>query len=244
MLSTSPRQFAEHMRILHARRWRVVSLADAVQALEAGGADENLVTLTFDDGFQNFASEALPVLRHFNFPATLFAVTEYCGRSNDWPGQPASIRRQPLLGWSQIEQLAAHGITVASHTCTHRDLTTLGLIALDAELRDSQRILEEVLRQPIQWLAYPYGAQNAKVRRQAARYYRAACSTRLGLAGPRSNRNALERLDTYYLRSPAVFSQLFSDRLDTYLRARRALRELRRELAKRLHRGRAQQDEL
>jgi hypothetical protein len=49
----------------------------------------------------------------------------------------------------------------------------------------------------------------------------------LDFAGAESDLFALERLDTYYLRRPALFRRLFSVELNLYIRLRRTIRDLR-----------------
>jgi peptidoglycan/xylan/chitin deacetylase (PgdA/CDA1 family) len=234
VLSTTPRLFAEQMQAVHDAGWRVVDLTTALQALAAGPLSSDLIALTFDDGFRNFAQSGLPVLRHFGFPATVFLVTDYCGRSNDWPGQTESVQRLPLLQWRQVGELAAGGITIGSHTRTHPDLTTLQSSSIERELHDSRVVLEAALQQPVDLLAYPYGTHSHAVRHTAARHYRLACSTHLDFCGPESDPHALNRLDVFYLRNLDVFRNLFSGRVGTYLHARRYLRDVRHQLRVRL----------
>src|SRR5207247_634566 len=44
-----------------------------------------LVCLTFDDGFANFYTQALPVLRRYHAPATVFVVTSAIGQAQPMP---------------------------------------------------------------------------------------------------------------------------------------------------------------
>jgi peptidoglycan/xylan/chitin deacetylase (PgdA/CDA1 family) len=235
VLSTPPHLFAKQMQAVHDSGWRVVDLHTAHQALAAGPQTDNLLALTFDDGFHNFVESGLPVLRHHAFPATMFLVTDYLGKSNDWPGQTASLQVQPLLRWQQVAELASHGTTIGSHTLTHPDLTRLPPATVERELRSSRLALEAVLQHPVDLLAYPYGAHSPAVRRIASRHYRVACSTQLGFGTPLGDAHAVNRLDVYYLRNLELFRNLFSRRVRAYLQARRLLRDIRHALSLRLH---------
>jgi peptidoglycan/xylan/chitin deacetylase (PgdA/CDA1 family) len=241
VLSTEPWRFAEQMKILHDQPCQVVSLAEAQRALADGGPGQDLVALTFDDGFHNFAEHGLPVLRHYQFPATVFLVTDFCGKTNSWPSQPVGIEPRSLLGWRLVQEIAGSGITFGSHTRTHPDLTRLSPRSVERELRDSRLILEAALGQPVDSLAYPYGAHKAAVRRAAAGEYRLACSTGLGYCAAGSDPYGLERLDTYYLRNLHLFRELFSPRAQAYFRARRLMRDLRQEVTRRLRARKAAQ---
>ena len=65
--------------------------------------------------------------------------------------------------------LAVPGITVGSHTWSHRNLATLGVSDVVAEVRDSREWLHaEFGDKALDWLAYPYGLDSSEVHRALA----------------------------------------------------------------------------
>jgi peptidoglycan/xylan/chitin deacetylase (PgdA/CDA1 family) len=70
--------FVDQLRILRRSR-RVVPLADLVRELGAGADMRNTVVLTFDDGYENNALVAAPVLADFNMTAAFFLTTGFIG---------------------------------------------------------------------------------------------------------------------------------------------------------------------
>ncbi|MBC7396951.1 MAG: polysaccharide deacetylase family protein, partial [Bdellovibrionales bacterium] len=62
-----------------------------------------------------------------------------------------------LMTWEQIAQAASAGITIGSHTHSHRVLSTLNLSEQFEEFRLSKQILEKKLGRPILSVAYPVG---------------------------------------------------------------------------------------
>src|SRR5579859_7292887 len=91
-LKIPPGLFAQQMEWLHANA-RVSSLNQVVSALsQRKSLPERTVVVTFDDGFRDFYSSAAPVLRRLGLPATIFLPTNYCGRTNGWPGQPSWVQ--------------------------------------------------------------------------------------------------------------------------------------------------------
>src|SRR6266849_249117 len=68
-----------------------------VVPLGAVGQRPGSVALTFDDGFRNFSTTAARVLERYGFPATIFLVSGFCGRDNQWPGQSSSVPVLPLM---------------------------------------------------------------------------------------------------------------------------------------------------
>ena len=95
-ISLPPSVFQRQMRLLHEGGFRVISMSDLVSSLQSG---EELpgksVVLTFDDGFESVYTNAFPVLQRYGFPATVFLVADYCGKTNDWPSQPGGIPSFP-----------------------------------------------------------------------------------------------------------------------------------------------------
>ena len=74
-----PQTFAKHLRYLKSR-FRVVSME---QLIESRGRNEPagrpLCVITFDDGWRDNYEEALPMLRRYGLPATLFISTGFMG---------------------------------------------------------------------------------------------------------------------------------------------------------------------
>ena len=70
--------FAGHLRML--KRWRhVVPLAEIIDGLRTGKNMRRWAAITFDDGYENNASHAAPVLADFKMCATFFLSSGYIG---------------------------------------------------------------------------------------------------------------------------------------------------------------------
>lgn len=227
VISVNPATFRRHVGWLADHGFRAFTLAEGLARLQAGTLPSRALALTFDDGFLNTATVALPILAARGFRATVFAVTEYLGRSNDWPTQPPSVPRLPLMDWSGLNELRAAGWEVGAHTRTHPDLTRLGLEEARLEVAQSKEALEERLGAPVSLFAYPYGRYGARERAIVGETYSAAVGTRLGLVSRRSDRRGLERIDAYYLTRPDLVGLLGSRLLSPYLALRREIRRLR-----------------
>ena len=78
-----------------ARHYRVLPLADVVEALAHGRAlPRRTVAITLDDGFADNFSEAWPVLRAHNVPATIFLVSDCVETGRlPWPDRLAHLLR-------------------------------------------------------------------------------------------------------------------------------------------------------
>ncbi|BCS33200.1 polysaccharide deacetylase [Luteitalea sp. TBR-22] len=73
-LFISPATFERRLAFL-ARQYRIVSLEEALAQHAAGRIGPRQVVLTFDDGFYNFLGAAIPLLKKYGAPATVYTVS-------------------------------------------------------------------------------------------------------------------------------------------------------------------------
>jgi len=175
-------QFERQMSYLHHHGCRCVSLLD-ILSLSAGPRSQRDKTfiLTFDDGYEDFNSQAFPILQRYGFTATVFLVTDLVGAKSNWEGEQGN----PLLTWEQVKTLHNAGISFGSHTHTHPVLPHLRKEQIYQELATSKACLETQLGQEAALLAYPHGMSNTLVRDIARTVgYKVACGVVNGKAGP------------------------------------------------------------
>ncbi len=153
-VTVRPERFDRQLRWLHRRGLRGVSMSDLLAARRAGRA-AGLVGLTFDDGYTDFVTHAMPALARYGFGATVFVIAGALGADNRWdrPGP-----RKTLMTADEVRQAAAAGIEIGSHSLTHARLTGADEPALAAEVGDSRVVLAELTGQEIEGFCYPYGA--------------------------------------------------------------------------------------
>jgi peptidoglycan/xylan/chitin deacetylase (PgdA/CDA1 family)/2-polyprenyl-3-methyl-5-hydroxy-6-metoxy-1,4-benzoquinol methylase/glycosyltransferase involved in cell wall biosynthesis len=119
------------------------------------------IALSFDDGYQDFADVAWPLLKHYGFNATVFLTTDYIGGHAEWDseyGEPA-----PLMGWETIRWLAKEGVSFGSHSCSHRRMTCLPPTEVPIEVERSRQVLKDGLSALPQGFCYPYSDFNPAV---------------------------------------------------------------------------------
>jgi peptidoglycan/xylan/chitin deacetylase (PgdA/CDA1 family) len=171
-------RFAAQMRLLRLLRLRVISLDEHVSQLREGRLLPRSVVITIDDGYRDNLEIALPILRRFGYPATLFMVSGRVGQANDWD-RDGELAGRPLLDRDELLRLAAGGVTIGAHTRTHPSLPDVDAETARAEITGSKADLESELGQPVDLFAYPFGRHGpAAVTAARNAGFRAAFTTR------------------------------------------------------------------
>jgi len=228
VVSTSRKTFQKQMRSLSESSFNVISLNAIMDCLhENRPLPSRALAITFDDGYRNVYTEAFPVLEKHGFGATVFLISDYCGKDSDWPGNSPSFERRPLLSWSEIEEMRRHGFEFGAHTATHPDLTRVSIQQAEREITGSKAEIEDRLGVEARCFAYPYGKYNSEVQEIVRTQFPGACSTKLGKVRSDCDPHALRRIDMYYLSRPELFSALSTNLLEWYLGVRQVLRELK-----------------
>jgi peptidoglycan/xylan/chitin deacetylase (PgdA/CDA1 family) len=181
-LAIPPDQFEEQMSYLARNDYQCLSLPEAVRRLrrEAHAPAKSFV-LTFDDGYQDFHSEACPILEEFGFNATVFLVAGRMGNLSNWAGQEGA-RSGLLLSWAEARDLARRGFVLGSHTLSHPRLSLLDDRSAEKEIQDSKALLQDRLDMQIDFFSYPYSVSDARIERLVeSAGYTAACA---GNSGP------------------------------------------------------------
>jgi len=224
-ISVDARVFRRHVEWLASGSVGVGGIRDVLET----PPNQDCVALTFDDGFVNFATVAWPLLRDRGLPVTLFVVTDYVGRANDWEGVPGvPVARLPLLSWDALAQLAEEGVELGSHGCTHRPLDRLHPAHVEEELdRAAETIRARTGTKP-RVFAYPYGAVTEPIAGRVAARYQYGCTTELRALGAREEASRLPRLDAYYFRSAASLARWGTVGQRAQLWLRRQGRRMRR----------------
>jgi peptidoglycan/xylan/chitin deacetylase (PgdA/CDA1 family) len=192
-LAVTPSDWAEQLAYLHGEGFRTITAAELSQAVSGvGKLPDHAVVLTFDDGYADFHSRALPTLDRFGFTATLFVTT---GWIQDAEGLSRGHRPGIMLSWSQIVEAAHAGIEIAAHSRLHPQLDQLPGTLLREELHSSRAELENKLGSAVTGLAYPFGYSNARVRQRAQDLgYDYACAVGNVMINEKSDQFALPRL--------------------------------------------------
>ena len=89
-----------------------------------------------------------------------------------------------LAAWDELRSLDPSIVTVGSHTMTHPVLPSMSGAEIEAELRDSRRMIEAKLARPAEFFSYPNDDVDERTLACVRRHYRAAVC---GNSGRRSD---------------------------------------------------------
>ncbi len=183
--TVSPGSFDRQMRFIKESGYRVLTVDEYVEITRSGGRfPPKSVVITFDDGLLDNFTNAYPVLIKYGIPSAMFVPSAYVGQVNSGWGQPQ-------MSWDQLRAISAHGVTVGSHTSTHRYLPEISPDAARGQIVDSKAVLEGKLGRRVDYFAYPSGGFSEGIKamvREAG--YKAAFTTNRG--EDRSNRDLYE----------------------------------------------------
>jgi peptidoglycan/xylan/chitin deacetylase (PgdA/CDA1 family) len=110
----------------------------------------NGLFITFDDGYSDNLNYALPLLEKFNFPFTVYVISDFIKKE-----------KKGFLTKEELKKITSSKlVSIGSHSVTHKYLTHLSIKDLKRELIESKKYLEDTINKPIDSFAYPFGDAN------------------------------------------------------------------------------------
>lgn len=190
--SVSPAAFAAHLDHLVEGGWRSATVSELAEAISAGReVPEKTVCVTFDDGFADFYSNALPLMEERGIVSTLYVTTSPVGNGRS----PDNVWHAPMLSWEQLAEITGRNVEIGGHSHHHLELDTLRPSVAFDEVATCKAQLEDHLGIPVHSFAYPHGYSSPGVRAAVRRAgFQSACSVKNALSSPRDDVFTLPRL--------------------------------------------------
>ena len=141
---------------------KFVRIEEAVGMIEAHEEpNEPLCAFTFDDGFDDCYYNIAPVLEKYNTNAIFFVnpnfvegddayIKEFTEKTTLSPG------KKPMR-WEQLKDLQNRGFIIGAHTMDHFLTASEDLSALEHQIVECKKVIEEKLGKPCDYFAWPYG---------------------------------------------------------------------------------------
>jgi peptidoglycan/xylan/chitin deacetylase (PgdA/CDA1 family) len=150
-------KFAAHIRWLR-ERFDLVSLAEAQSRIAAGRNRWPTACITFDDGYADNLSFAIPLLLRNKIPFTYFVSTDYVLGRKPFSHDVAAGRPLEPNTPQQLRDLAAAGVEIGAHTRSHADLGgPLSREKLVDEIVTCKHELEAAIQREVRYFAFPFG---------------------------------------------------------------------------------------
>lgn len=165
-LSVTPENFEQQIAWIQQQGYSGVTMAVAQRCMRGGGCPARAIALTFDDGYEDAYTAALPILQRYGMRATFYIV-------NSFVGQPG------YMTWEQLALLRDAGMEIGAHSVSHLNLTTLDQASAADEIGRSKADLESRLGVSVASFCYPAGFYDANIEALvAAAGYANATTTR------------------------------------------------------------------
>ncbi len=150
-LTVSPHKFDEQLEYLSSNGYTTISMQQLVDILDGATPPPKPVVITFDDNNLNQYTSAYPSLQKYGHTAVFYLITNLLNNDN-------------YVNAERALEMYNAGMDIQSHTHTHSDMRTLSASQIEYELTESKRLLEELLGNSVQHVAYPLTSHNEHVR--------------------------------------------------------------------------------
>jgi peptidoglycan/xylan/chitin deacetylase (PgdA/CDA1 family) len=186
-------------------------------------SDKPKLLLTFDDGFLNNLTNAVPVLASHRMPATFFVIASKLGNGDERFMKTIDVRN--LLSQSDL-------FRVGSHSLSHLSISRIDADEKDLEIGSSKAVLESALGMAIPFFCYPYGTFNdfdeSGVELLRRHGYLLACTSVNGVNFRGTNRFKLRRTKIEFSDDMKTFRRILGGAMDGWVLIDYFLRALQR----------------
>lgn len=148
-----PKIFESHLQYLQEQGYTMVTVKELMQDIRAGKNVSKKIALSFDDGYKNNYTYALPLMNKYNAKGTFHIINNRIGAE------------EMYMNEQEIKEMLANGMEIGSHTISHNPLGDIEEKYYDWETGVSKYDLEK--RFPgleVETMAYPNGSYNEKIK--------------------------------------------------------------------------------
>lgn len=161
LLSVSVSNFKNQIKWLK-NNYKIIPLIQMVDQIKHQSLSLGSLCITFDDGYADNYYNALPILKQFNVPATIFVTSGMIGKKNPfyWDRNTSKIDQGRSINKKELIKLIKEPlIEIGSHTVNHPRLTTQSLRGQEFEIKSSKFRLENMVNRKLNGFSYPFGTK-------------------------------------------------------------------------------------
>jgi peptidoglycan/xylan/chitin deacetylase (PgdA/CDA1 family) len=183
-MSVPVREFRKQVAWLKKRGIQSMRMAELESTAPVVDLKTPRVIFTFDDGYEDNYSEALPILKEFGYTAIFYIPYECIGKVDMFPRdirESNCLEHNRIMDWEQVIRIHREGMEIGSHTLSHNDLKKMSDQKAKREIFESKKMIEEKLGSKISSFCYPGGHFNDKhINWVEEAGYFSACTTKNG----------------------------------------------------------------
>ncbi len=153
--------FKKQLEYFAANDFQLLSIDDALDHMEGKKSitSGRPISLTFDNGYQDFQKHVLPLLSQYGFPATVLISPLQVGRSGE-----IGTKSVPYLSWSALKELINHNVTIGAYEDDGWNINNLPQESVREHITTYKKMLEDKLGTEIRYFGVKEGVPNRKIR--------------------------------------------------------------------------------
>ncbi len=130
------------------------------------------ISYTFDDNLRDQYTLAVPMLNEVGFKGTFFVIPGVTAETQEEAKQKENkTRAWGSISWPELQEMAAEGHEIASHTWSHPNLQKLPAEEVDAQLSKAYDAIKTRMGKPPLTIAFPFNASTPEVKAAALKYH-------------------------------------------------------------------------
>ncbi len=204
------------LEYLHKQNFKVILLSELIKKIHRREDISRNVVITCDDGFKDFYTTFFPLLKKFNFKATVFIATGFIGASFT----NSEGIRLPTMTRGELSELQYSGLVeLMPHAHTHPDFDRIKFEVAQDEIKQSVDVLTSVTGQTKDLLfSFPRGRYTQEILEylRSTQIFIGAVSVTPGLVRTGSDLFCLPRNPVDSLTSFLEFKSKFSNVIEHY----------------------------
>lgn len=158
-LRVKPSQFEKQLIWLKKNHFKSYTMNELVTLKEI---PKKTVVITFDDGYEDNFINAFPILKKYNFKATIYIVLNRFNQDwatdKDLDQSSYELNSEKMLLDEQIQEMInSHLIEIGSHTLDHVALPKISIHEKIKQIKESKVRIENMFNVKCNSFAYPFG---------------------------------------------------------------------------------------
>ena len=157
--------FKQQIEHLTAHDFQLLSIDEALDFMEGKKSVDNgrPISLTFDNGYQDFQEHVYPLLSQYGYPATLLISPLNVGKS-----KTIENTEVPFLSWDNLREMVQNNVTVGAFEDHSLAIHKVPEDILKQHIVDHKKMLEDQLGVEIRYFGIKEGIPSRAVRELVA----------------------------------------------------------------------------